>query len=84
MRVLLDTSVCIHLLRRRASVLERVMALQARDVAIPAHAVAELDHGVYLGQHRKEARLQVDTLLSKYRVLAFDSAAARRAGFLLY
>ena len=84
MKILLDTSVCIHLLRRRASDLERVMAFRPRDVAIPAHAVTELDHGVYLGQYRKQARLQVDFLLSKYRVLAFDSAVARCAALLLY
>ena len=60
------------------------MVCRARDVAIPAHAVAELDHGVYLGRHRKQAQQQVDTLLSRYRVLAFDSTAGRRAGLLLY
>ena len=84
MKILLDTSVCVHILRRQASFLERLMAFRSRDIAIPAHAVAELDHGVYLGQQRKESRRQVDLMLSRYRVLAFDASAAHRAGLLLY
>ena len=84
MKVLLDTSVCIDFLRRKASTIERLMAFKSRDILIPAHAVSELEHGVYLAQRRKEARQRTDALLEKYRVLPFETAGARRAGFLMY
>lgn len=84
MKVLLDTSVCVHVLRRNAVMLERLMAWKARDLGVPAHAAAELEHGIHLAQLRKQSRRRVDELFGRYPVLPFDSAAARRAGLLLF
>ncbi len=84
MKALLDTSVCIGFLRRHGPTVERLMAFKSRDVFIPAHAVVELEHGVYLSQRRKQAREELERLFAKYRILPFEPAAARRAGRLMY
>lgn len=84
MKVLLDTSVCIGFLRRHAPTIERLLGFKTREVAIPAHAVTELEHGILLSSRRKQARQDVERLLAKYPTLAFDAAAARRAGALMY
>jgi len=84
MKVLLDTSVCIDFLRRHAPTVERLMAFKSRDALIPAHAVAELEHGIYLSQRRKQARQDLERLFAKYQVLPFETPAARRAGLLMY
>lgn len=84
MKVLLDTSVCIGFLRRHAPTIERLLGYKTREVAIPAHAVTELEHGILLSLRRKQARQDVERLLAKYPVLTFDAAAARRAGGLMY
>jgi len=84
MKALLDTSVCIDFLRRHGPTVERLMAFKSREVMIPAHAVVEREHGVYLSQRRKQAREEVDRLFAKYRILPFETAAARRAGLLMY
>ena len=84
MKILLDTSVCIDYLRRKPATLEKLLAFKARDVLIPVHAVAELEHGIYLTFHRKAERDRVAALTGKYAVLPFDQSAAERAGQLMY
>lgn len=84
MKILLDTSVCIDYLRRKPATLEKLLAFKARDVLIPVHAVAELEHGIYLTFHRKAERERVAALTSRYTVVSFDQRAAVRAGHLLY
>ena len=60
------------------------MAFKSRDAMIPAHAVVELEHGVFLSQRRKQARQDLARLLAKYQVLPFATPAAQQAGLLMY
>lgn len=84
MKVLLDTSVCVDYLRRNPATIERLFWFKIRDVMIPVHAVAELEHGIFLAFNRKAERERVAALMARYPVLPFGPGAARRAGNLMY
>lgn len=69
---LLDTCVCIRLLRGGgAPVARRIAAAPARTIAISAISVAELMEGVGQGS------AALDSLLERIPVLGFDAGAAR-------
>lgn len=73
---LLDTDVCVWLLRRHPGVRAHVEALSPDDVAVASMTEAELRFGVLAGR-RPEDILRVDALIGGLRVLPFDRTAAR-------
>ena len=79
--ILLDTSVCIDLLRGEGG---HVAAAFARwhpsDVAVSAVTAAELWSGVEQSRRRDENARRVALFLSEVATLAFDEAAAQRFG----
>lgn len=76
MRYLLDTSVCVDLLRARQPALRRLAELGPDSVAISAMTVAELIYGLYRARAAYEAAERLDQFLSIIDVLAFDRSAA--------
>ncbi len=62
---LLDTSVCVSLLRRRSSSLD----LPDEDCAVSIITAAELEVGVYLSTWPQQQRRAVDALLADVEIL---------------
>lgn len=81
MKVLLDTNVCIDIIRRRgAMALERIRALPAGDVSISAITLAELQHGVAKSRDRERNLAALMMFTADIQVLDFDRAAAEVYG----
>ena len=81
MRYLLDTNLCIALIRRSSLVAERRVTEQAvTDVAISAITVAELEFGVARSKQPKLNREKLDQFLQPLQVLAFDDNAGAAYG----
>ncbi len=83
MRYMLDTNICIYLMKRQPpEVFERFADLAVGDVVMSAVTLAELRYGVELSadRHRDEAAL--DALLEDVPALAFDPPAAVHYGVL--
>jgi tRNA(fMet)-specific endonuclease VapC len=80
---LLDTNICIYLMRERPpEVAERFAALRIGDVVMSAVTCAELRHGVECctGAQRRSAERALARLLELVPVLPFDVRAAEAYG----
>jgi tRNA(fMet)-specific endonuclease VapC len=76
MKYLLDTSVCVHLLRGQLASVRRLAALSPDDVALPTMAIAELRYGAMRAKLSRAAHTRLDTFLAAFDVVGFDEAAA--------
>lgn len=84
MRYLLDTNLCIYLIRRHPSkVLARFTTLSRGDVGMSVVTLAELRHGVEtLTNDREQAERALASLLDYIPAQPFDEDAASRYGVL--
>lgn len=83
MRFLLDTNICVYLLKRRpAAVCRRLEAEAPSDVAISAITRCELAFGVARSApaHTARNRLALSEFVRPFRVLDFPGAAAAHFG----
>lgn len=76
MRVLLDTSVCVQLLRGDRAVEARLAQLRPADTALSAMTVAELRFGALKGRAAKQKLAELEAFFSVFDVLPFDAEAA--------
>jgi tRNA(fMet)-specific endonuclease VapC len=75
---LLDSDLCIEVLRRREPVASRVEGVSPADLAIATMTEAELEYGVLRHPHPNGARERLDRFLATpVQVLSFDRSAAR-------
>jgi tRNA(fMet)-specific endonuclease VapC len=84
MRYMLDTNICIHLIRRQPpEVTERFHRLSHGDAVMSVVTFAELRHGVERNPQDKEAAERALSLLQSFiPVVAFDNDAAVSYGVL--
>lgn len=83
MRYMLDTNICIYLIKRKpAAVLRRLESLKISDVCLSSVTLAELEYGVAKSQRREQNRWALTEFLAPLDVLPFDEAAAREYGAL--
>ena len=82
MRYLLDTNICIYLMKETSpSVARRFAALRVGDVGMSAITLAELRYGVEAdAAHRRRNEKALDALLEEIPAVPFDGAAAASYG----
>jgi tRNA(fMet)-specific endonuclease VapC len=77
MKYLLDTDVCIYLIKKRpSSILEKLHACRAGDVGVSAVTVAELRYGASKSQRSRQNHEALDLFLAPFEMMAFDESAA--------
>lgn len=81
MKRLLDTNICIDVLRGRDKVVARLAQSSPSDCFISVITEFELFQGADRApaRHRKEGRLKVSRFASNLQILPFDSGCARIA-----
>ena len=80
MRYLLDTNICIYLIKKRPSaVLERFRQHSPQDVAISAITLFELHYGIEKSQHRQRAEVALAKFLLPLSLIDIDQSAAIEA-----
>lgn len=84
MRRLLDTNVCIDILRGRKKVVDRLAACRPKDCSISVITEFELFQGADRApaQYREEEYAKVLRFVASLQVLPFDSECARIAAHL--
>ena len=82
MRYLLDTNICIYLMKEASpAVARRFGALRVGDVGMSAITLAELRYGVAAdAAHRKRNEKALDALLEEIPAVPFDASAAASYG----
>lgn len=80
-RFLLDTNICIELIRRRnPSVLERLQQCAVGEVAISVITLAELEYGIAKSTKPDQNRIALSLFCAPLEILAFDDNAAAAYG----
>ncbi|HEY5891737.1 MAG TPA: type II toxin-antitoxin system VapC family toxin [Chthoniobacterales bacterium] len=79
MKYLLDTDVCIAVLRGSLRVRERLQAVRPDDCGISVVSIFELLSGVECCRRPEEERRKVETFIAPMHVLPFDQDSALRA-----
>ncbi len=78
---LLDTNVCIDVIRRRSTLLlERITSFPIDGLAVSTITVAELNYGARKSSFPDRNRIALLEFLVPFRILDFDQAAARVYG----
>ncbi len=77
MQYLLDTNICIYLIKQKPpKVLARFNTLALADIGISSITVAELEYGVYKSQQQEKNRSALMQFLIPLEIVEFDQAAA--------
>jgi tRNA(fMet)-specific endonuclease VapC len=81
MRFLLDTSICIYIIKQKpAKVLERFQDVDTSEVGISSITVAELEYGVYKSQRQAQNQAALTQFLNPFTVIPFDTRATQIYG----
>jgi tRNA(fMet)-specific endonuclease VapC len=81
MKWMLDTNICIAIIRRQPEVaLKRLRGKAVGQVGISSITLAELEFGAAKSQRSEQARLALAEFLLPLEVAAFDDAAAAAYG----
>jgi len=82
-KYLLDTNICIFLIRHKSSaVLARLKRHAITDVAIAAVTAAELQYGVHKSARPQQNQQALDQFLVPLTILPFDESAAAAYGLI--
>ncbi len=81
MKLLLDTNICIYIIKRKpAAVLERFLDYQIGDIGISSITLSELRYGVAKSSHREKNAKALDEFTIPLEVVPYDEAAAHVYG----
>jgi tRNA(fMet)-specific endonuclease VapC len=81
LRYLLDTSICVHLIRQRpAGLLRKLTALPVGDAGISSITAAQLQYGVRKSHRPEQNAEALAMFLAPLAVADFDYAAAEAYG----
>jgi tRNA(fMet)-specific endonuclease VapC len=81
MRYLLDTNICVHLIRYRpAALLQKLTSLPVGEAGVSSITVAELQYGVYKSSRPEQNSEALAMFLAPLPIADFDYAAAEAYG----
>jgi tRNA(fMet)-specific endonuclease VapC len=81
MKLLLDTNICIYLIKQQpVTVLKRFLEYQVGDIGISSITLSELRYGVAKSAHQEKNAKALDGFIIPLEVVSFDEAAAHAYG----
>ncbi|WP_375473460.1 type II toxin-antitoxin system VapC family toxin [uncultured Nostoc sp.] len=77
MRYLLDTNICIYLIKQKPQkVLDKFQTLSISDVGISSITIAELEYGVAKSQQQEKNRIALMQFLLPLEIVEFNQSSA--------
>lgn len=77
MKLMLDTNICIAIIRRRPKdILQKFSSYQVGDICISSITLAELRYGVSKSLYQEQNQVALDEFILPLEVAAFDHTAA--------
>src|SRR4028118_335859 len=81
MRFLLDTNICIYIIKQKPQkVFEKFQTLEIFDIGISSVTIAELEYGVYKSQRVEQNRAALTQFLITLPIVAFDERSTQTYG----
>ena len=82
MKWMIDTNICIALIKQQpAKILRKLSAHAVGDIGISSITLAELEFGVAKSIQREKNRIALEEFIIPLEVAQFDAAAAQRYGW---
>jgi tRNA(fMet)-specific endonuclease VapC len=78
MKYLLDTNVCIYLLKQNAKIMDKIASLSSSDLAISCFNLTELLYGAYNSEYIDKNLERVRYIENTIEVLPFNRTAIER------
>ena len=83
MKFMLDTNICIYLIKRRSErIIENLKKHTAGEIGISSITLAELQYGVAKSQHKKQNRIALEEFVLPLEIAPFDEKAAETYGLI--
>lgn len=83
MKYLLDTNICIYIIKQKDSaLLRRLQSFKEGEIGISAITIAELEYGVARSAQSQRNRLALASFLIPFEVVDFDQEAAMDYGLI--
>jgi tRNA(fMet)-specific endonuclease VapC len=80
-KYLLDTNICIHIIRRQPpTTVQRIRSEEPESIAVSTITLAELEYGVAKSQYPDRNRLALLEFLVPFTIVDFDQGAATHYG----
>ncbi len=77
MKVMLDTNICIYLIKQQPpTIIERFLSQPVGEIGISSITAAELAYGVSKSRHVSKNRHALEQFLAPLEIAPFDQAAA--------
>ena len=81
MKLLLDTSICIYIIKRKpVTVLERFQAYQVGDIGISSITLSELRFGIAKSEHQAKNANALEGFITPLEIVPFGEEAALAYG----
>ena len=81
MRFLLDTNICIYIIKRKPQkVFDKFQTIEIFDIGISSVTIAELEYGVYKSQRQEQNRAALIQFLITLPVVPFDRRSTQTYG----
>ncbi len=82
MRFLLDSNICIGIIKGERELVRELRSLRPSSIVVPSVVRAELYYGVQKSRHAASKRRVLDAFLEPFTTLPFDDAAAQQYGMI--
>jgi tRNA(fMet)-specific endonuclease VapC len=81
MKYMLDTNICIYLIRKKpVQVLKRIQKTIVSEICISSITLAELEYGIAKSTNQMQNRIALTEFLAPLEIVPFDEAAAVQYG----
>ena len=81
MKYMLDTNICIYIIKKKpAQALRRLQKISIPDICLSSIALSELEYGVEKSQKKEQNRIALLHFVSPLSIMAYDADAAQHYG----
>lgn len=85
MQYMLDTNICIYLIKEKSvQLIRRFQKNQIEDIGISSITLSELEFGIEKSHHKQKNRLALTHFLAPLQIAVYDSHAAQHYGRVRY
>ena len=81
MKFMLDTNICIYIIKRKpVTVINNLKNISVSDIGISTITLSELEYGVEKSQHKQQNKIALLQFLTPLEIVPYDDLAARAYG----
>jgi tRNA(fMet)-specific endonuclease VapC len=81
MKYMLDTNICIYLIKQQPrEVIDKFQGIALGEIAVSTVTVAEMMYGVEKSQYKEKNKTALQAFLAPLEIVDFDFAAAQQCG----